>query len=79
MKAARKKRMWSPDHIRALRKAYGESQEQFCLRLGVAVGTLRDWEQSRGVPLMPVQLLLSRLQEDQAEGKIRPVPSLVSA
>ena len=76
---ARNKPMHDPKEIRDLRKAYGEKQEEFCLRVGVSVGALRDWEQGRREPLLPIQLLLTRLKEDLAEGKVRPIPSLVSA
>lgn len=63
--------MWTADRIKALRQRYGEKQEEFCLRLGVGAGALRHWEQDRGEPNGSVQILLSRLEEDLKEGKIR--------
>lgn len=68
----RKKAMtWVPDKIRLLRAGYAESQEVFCRRLGVTVDAYRLWEQGRGQPSGPAQLLLSRLEEDLLEGKVR--------
>lgn len=63
--------MWTPEKIRALRKQYGESQEEFCHRCGVTVVTFRLWEQGRGQPSGSAQLLLGRLEEDVRKGEIR--------
>lgn len=62
---------WTGDRIRALRKAYNETQEEFRHRLGVSLGTLKFWELGRGEPLGPAQILLDRLDEDQKNGRIR--------
>lgn len=47
--------------VRAVRKKTGLSQEQFALRIGVPVGTLRNWEQRRRVPEGPARVLLAML------------------
>lgn len=64
--------MWTAVRIRTLRERFGESQEQFCARLGVGAGALRHWEQGRGEPSGPVQILLSRLEQDLREAKLQP-------
>lgn len=72
MSGRRKKAVnWPPERIKGLRKAYGEEQDDFCKRLRVSVHALRHWEQARGSPIGPVELLLDRLEEDLREGKIR--------
>ena len=38
---------WTASRIKALRKAYGESQNQWAVRLGVKLDTLQNWEQGR--------------------------------
>jgi DNA-binding transcriptional regulator YiaG len=58
---------WTAERIRELRKAYGETQETFCKRLGVHVETLRSWEQDRGTPTGPARILLGQLEEAKAE------------
>lgn len=64
-------KIWSGDEIKALRKRYEETQEEFCRRLAISIDGLRAWEQDRGSPNGPAHLLLSRLEEDFVEGKIR--------
>lgn len=55
--------MWTGEKIKELREeGYGETQEVFAIeRLGVAVGTLRDWEQDvrkpKGTALKLLQIL----------------------
>lgn len=63
--------MWTGKRIKALRAKYNELQVEFCRRLGVKVGTLREWEQDVTVPPDYGALLLDRLEEDVAEGKVR--------
>ena len=56
---------WTPERIKQLRKlGYRQRQEDFCLLLGVGLGTLRHWEQGHGEPIGPAQILLDRLEED---------------
>jgi DNA-binding transcriptional regulator YiaG len=62
---------WTSAKIKALRARYGEKQEEFCLRLGVNMHTLRYWEQGRGTPLGSAQILLDRLEEDADKDQIR--------
>jgi DNA-binding transcriptional regulator YiaG len=59
-----RQKMWPPDRIKALRKRYGETQQEFCERIGVDAWTLRKWEQGLRNPLGPAELLLDRLEED---------------
>ncbi|HYB57690.1 MAG TPA: helix-turn-helix domain-containing protein [Alphaproteobacteria bacterium] len=47
--------------VRAVRKKTGLSQQQFALRIGVPVGTLRNWEQRRRAPEGPARVLLAML------------------
>ena len=63
--------MWSAERIKELRKRYGETQDEFRHRLDVSLDTLRSWEQDKQSPIGPAHLLLSRLEEDFEEGKIR--------
>ena len=66
---------WTAEAIKELRKRYGETQAAFCLRLGVSPEALRVWEQGRGTPSGPAELLLDRLQEDACAGTIREAPA----
>jgi transcriptional regulator with XRE-family HTH domain len=68
--------MWTPEAIRDLRKAYGETQEVFCRRIRTSIEGLRYWEQGRGEPSGPAEEVLDRLAEDLRDGKIRPLPNL---
>ena len=67
--------IWDGQRIKKLRNSFGESQTQFCQRLGVGVDALQHWEQDRAEPSRPIQLLLEILQEDIASGKIPAVPT----
>jgi DNA-binding transcriptional regulator YiaG len=69
---------WSGERIAKLRHAYGEKQDEFCLRLRSSVMSLRHWEQDKGEPLGPVQELLDRLEEDLRKGEKRPLPMAVA-
>lgn len=62
---------WTAEKILELRKAYGESQGTFAVRLGLTVDALRFWEQGRSPPNGSAQRLLDRLEEDFQSGDIR--------
>src|SRR5207248_1452984 len=47
---------------RAVREKAGLSQEQFALRIGVPLGTLRNWGQKRRAPDGPARVLLAVLE-----------------
>lgn len=68
---AKKPMRWTPEKIRDLRRRYGETQDDFRLRLGVTVTSLAGWEQGRGRPTGSAQLLLDRLEEDLARSTKR--------
>lgn len=70
MAVNRGRAMWTAEKIRELRERYGETQDQFRQRIGVALGTLRFWEQGQGKPLGPAAKLLSRLEEDLLESAV---------
>ena len=38
------------EHIRAVRESLGESQVQFCVRLGVGLSSVQRWEEGKTVP-----------------------------
>ena len=59
-----------PVDVRALRKRMGLNQPEFAARFGLAVGTLRDWEQGRSQPDRPAQTLL-RVIEREPEAVLR--------
>jgi putative transcriptional regulator len=46
------------DEITAIRRKTGLSQDKFAERLGISVGTLRNWEQGRRSPTGPARKLL---------------------
>jgi putative transcriptional regulator len=45
--------------VRAIRTKLGLSQEEFCLRYGFSLGTVRHWEQGRRYPEGPARTLLT--------------------
>lgn len=47
--------------VAKIRKAAGLSQDKFAKRIGVALSTLRQWEQGRRVPTGPARVLLAML------------------
>lgn len=55
--ASRRFEIEAPD-IKAIRKGYGLTQEQFAALLGISVRTLHNWEQGRRVPEGPARVLL---------------------
>ncbi len=50
--------------VAAVRAQTGLSQDAFARRIGVSVGTLRNWEQGRRKPDGPAMILLSMLERD---------------
>ncbi|MEN3237928.1 helix-turn-helix domain-containing protein [Methylobacterium ajmalii] len=50
--------------VAAIRKATDLSQDVFARRIGVAVGTLRNWEQGRRKPEGPARVLLALLERN---------------
>jgi putative transcriptional regulator len=52
--------------VSAIRSRTGLSQEAFARRIGVSVGTLRNWEQGRREPDGPAKVLLALLERDPA-------------
>ena len=50
--------------VAAIRARTELSQEAFARRIGVSVGTLRNWEQGRRNPEGPAMILLSLLERD---------------
>jgi putative transcriptional regulator len=52
--------------IKALRRATGLTQEEFCARFRIPLGTLRDWEQGRSEPDKPAKAYLRAIAGDSA-------------
>ena len=52
--------------IKALRRATGLTQEEFCARFRIPLGTLRDWEQGRSEPDKPARAYLTAISGDAA-------------
>lgn len=52
--------------IKALRRATGLTQEEFCARFRIPLGTLRDWEQGRSQPDKPAKAYLRAIAGDSA-------------
>lgn len=50
--------------IKALRERLGLSQEEFALRYGLDVSTLRNWEQGRSTPELAARAYLSVIARD---------------
>ena len=63
---------WTPERIKALRKGFGDTQEQFAERLDVALATIQVWEQGRGEPIGPACLYMERLENDLREAEKQP-------
>lgn len=68
---ARRKAMWNAQRIKALRNGAGKTQEEFCELVGVAVWTLRAWEQGRVSANRTAELLLDRLKDELNGEKVR--------
>ncbi|MBV8474647.1 MAG: helix-turn-helix domain-containing protein [Hyphomicrobiales bacterium] len=52
--------------IKALRREIGLTQEEFCTRFRIPLGTLRDWEQGRSEPDKPARAYLTAIAGDAA-------------
>lgn len=50
--------------VKDIRKATGLTQKNFAQRIGIEVGTLRNWEQGRREPTGPAKALLTALKND---------------
>jgi putative transcriptional regulator len=57
-------RLPSAIDVAAIRKKTGLSQGAFALRIGVPVGTIRNWEQGRRAPQGPARILLALLDRN---------------
>jgi putative transcriptional regulator len=57
-------RLPSAIDVAAIRKKTGLSQAAFALRVGVPVGTIRNWEQGRRAPQGPARVLLALLDRN---------------
>ncbi len=57
-KEAKRKFIFSPPNIKAIRKNAKATQQEFANMIGVSVGTLRNWEQGRRIPDGPALALL---------------------
>lgn len=59
-------RLHLPDHVdvAAIRQRTGLSQAGFAARIGVAAGTLRNWEQGRRRPEGPARVLLALIERN---------------
>ena len=50
--------------VRAVREGLSMSQEEFAIRFGFSLGTLRNWEQGRRHPDGPARVLLKVIMSD---------------
>ena len=50
--------------VRAVREGLQMSQEEFAIRFGFSLGTLRNWEQGRRHPDGPARVLLKVIMND---------------
>nr|WP_210340378.1 helix-turn-helix domain-containing protein [Microvirga splendida] len=50
--------------VAAIRRKTGLSQTAFALQVGVAVGTIRNWEHGRRLPQGPARILLALLDRN---------------
>lgn len=50
--------------VKDIRKATGMTQKSFAQRIGIELGTLRNWEQGRREPTGPAKALLTALKND---------------
>jgi putative transcriptional regulator len=49
---------------KVIRRALRLTQEEFAVRFGIPLGTLRDWEQGRTVPDQPARAYLKAIASD---------------
>ena len=52
---------WTPEGIRAIRHALGETQLEFAEHFQLHVESIRVWEQGRGPPSGPSHVILKQL------------------
>jgi len=57
--------MWSTEQVVALRRAFGETQEQFARRLRMSIDGLRNWEQGRIAVPPSMSKLLDYVEEHE--------------
>ena len=57
--AADLKHLRRTPQAKIIRRALGLTQEEFCARYRIPLGTLRDWEQGRARPDQPTQAYLT--------------------
>jgi putative transcriptional regulator len=50
--------------VKGLRRTLGLTQEEFCARFRIPLGTLRDWEQGRSEPDKPAKAYLQAIAGD---------------
>lgn len=50
--------------VKKIRKATGLTQVKFAQRIGIEIGTLRNWEQGRREPTGPAKALLTAIKND---------------
>lgn len=55
--------LWTPERVRAVRKALGETQDQFARRFRLHPESIRTWEQGRGRPSGPASIILEQLEK----------------
>lgn len=66
---------WTPERIKSLRHRVGENQEDFAKRFRVSVDALQHWEQGRGKPLGPVEVILDSIEKQLRESKAQKQPA----
>jgi putative transcriptional regulator len=57
-------RIAAPINVRAIRVATGKTREDFARTYGLALGTVRDWEQSKRMPDGPARVLLRLIERE---------------
>ena len=58
------KRMKRTPQVKLIRRALGLTQEEFCGRFHIPLGTLRDWEQGAAVPDQSTRAYLTVIARD---------------
>ena len=58
------RRMRRTPQVKVIRRALELTQEEFAARYHIPLGTLRDWEQGRGVPDQPARAYLKLIAHD---------------
>lgn len=62
---------WTPERVKAVRKALGETQEVFARRFRLHPEAIRTWEQDRGQPSGPATVILDQLESAVAKRRGR--------